>query len=370
MSGYIAVFAYDFPHQKSCDFIKDLFSYGLKNLVVFAAPKKDLSHLSRPKAAQSLPNAFTPLETHELCNNLGVIYYAVEHDQVSQLNFLVSKHLIDLGIVAGARIISPEVISMFPKGIVNFHPGKIPETSGLDAFAYTLKKGVPAGVTTHFIDHRVDAGDFIRFNQLNVQDKDTLTSIQENLYQLQRKALQDFCADYISSSISTQPINRPNKNTPMNQGERDLAFSLFERWKAKQLMNQYQTNFFHDCEFGNVDAVAEKLVFDPSLVFLTNENGWSPLIVACFNQQYEVVELLLNNGANPNRCGASGTTPLMYAKTKILNQKTPDLSLIKLLIDAGADSLRTDCHGKDVFFYIDIAGDKRLATSIKEYINK
>lgn len=370
MSGYIAVFAYDFPHQKSCDFIKDLFSYGLKNLVVFAAPKKDLSYLSRPKAAQNLSNVFTPLETRELCNNLGVIYYAIGHDDVSQLKPLITKHSIDMGIIAGARIISPEIISMFSEGIVNFHPGKIPETSGLDAFAYTLKKGVPAGVTTHFIDHRVDAGDFIRFNQVSVQTKDTLTSIQENIYQLQRKALQDFCADYISSNITTQPINRPNKNAPMNQEERDLAFSLFERWKAKQLINECQATFYYDCEFGNINDVIEKLVFDPSLVYSTNEKGWSPLIVACFNQQYEVVKLLLNNGANPNRCGASGTTPLMYAKTKILNQETPDLSLIKLLIDAGADCLRTDCHGKDLFFYIDMAGDKRLAASIKEYINK
>lgn len=370
MSGYIAVFAYDFPHQKSCDFIKDLFSYGLKNLVVFAAPKKDLSHLVRPKIIQNLPSTFAPLDTRELCKNLGVIYYAIEHDETYQLKFLISKHLIDLGIIAGARIISSEVISMFSRGIVNFHPGKIPETSGLDAFAYTLKKGVPAGVTTHFIDHRVDAGDFIRFNQLNVQDKDTLTSIQENLYQLQRKALQDFCVDYISSSISTQPINRPTKNSPMSQEERDLAFSFFDKWKAKQLINQYQTTFFHDCESGDFNAVAEKLVFDPSLVFLTNEKGWSPLIVACFNQRYEVAKLLLDNGSNPNRCGASGTTPLMYAKTKILNQEKPDLSLIKLLIDAGADSFRTDCHGKDLFFYIDRAGDKALAAFIEKYINR
>ena len=370
MSGHIAVFAYDFPHQKSCDFIKDLFSYGLKNLVVLAAPKKDLSHLSRPKTAHNLFNPFDPLDTGELCKNLEVPYYTIEHDDIAQLKLLISEYKIGLAIIAGARIISAEVISLFSQGIVNFHPGKIPETSGLDAFAYTLKKGIPAGVTTHFIDHRVDAGDFIEFNQLIVHDKDTAASVQEKIYQLQRRALQEFCADYISSNIITKPIERLSKNSPMNQEEREVAFSMFEKWKAKQLTHQSQAAFFQYCELGNFDAASEKILFDPSLVFLTNEKGWSALIVACFNQQFEIAKLLLQNGANPNHSSANGTTPLMYAKTKILNQENPDLSLIKLLIDAGADCNRTDCYGKDIFFYIEKAGDKKLADAIKEYIKQ
>lgn len=370
MSGHIAVFAYDFPHQKSCDFIKDLFSYGIKNLVVFAAPKKDLSHLSRPKTSQSTSQPFCPLETRELCTNLGVPYYRIEHDDFSQLKMLASKHLIDLAIIAGARIIPANVISLFSKGIVNFHPGKIPETSGLDAFAYTLKKNVPAGITTHFIDHRVDAGDFIRFNQLIVHEKDTENSIQEKIYQLQRKALQDFCGDYISSKISSHPIIRPTKNLPMSQTERDLAFSQFEKWKAKQLKDQTQAAFFYGCEVGDLDLVSNQIIFDPSLITLTNEKGWTSLIIACFNQQFKIAKLLLDNGADPNRCGANGTTPLMYAKTKILNQESANLSLIKLLLDAGADSTRTDCHGKNIFFYIEKAGDKKLENFIKKYIKK
>lgn len=368
MSKHIAIFAYDFPHQKSYDFIKDLVSYGLKNLVVFAAPKKDLSHLSRPRSREPLFSDFSPLETRTLCKNLGLPYYAIEHNDVPQLRLLVSEYLTEVAIIAGARIIPAEVISLFSKGIVNFHPGKIPETSGLDAFAYTLKQGILAGVTTHFIDHRVDAGWFIRFNQLTVRDKDTFTSIQERVYQLQRRALQDFCNDYINSEIVTYPIDRPSKNLPMSQEERESAFSLFEIWKAKQLMNQIHQAFFRDCKEGNYDSVNESINFDPSLIFLTNEKGWNPLIVACFNQQYEIVKLLLNHGADPNRCGPNGTTPLMYAKTKILDQENPNLSLIKLLLDAGAESSRTDCYGRDMFFYIEQSGRQKLANSIKELI--
>lgn len=370
MSGPIAVFAYDFPHRKSCDFIKDLVSYGLKNLVVFAAPKKDLTHLPQSNAAQNLSNTINPLNTSDLCRNLDLPYYKIDHNDVNKLKSLALEYQFDLAIIAGARIIKSEVISIFPKGIVNFHPGKIPETSGLDAFAYTLKKGAPAGVTTHFIDKKVDAGDFIRFNQVIVQVDDTLASVQEKIYQLQRKALQDFCADYICSSIHTRPIERPSKNLPMNQVEREQAFSMFEEWKAKQLYLQNHLAFFNDCETGNFEAVSKRLAFDFSLIFLTNEKGWTPLIVACFNQQTEIVRLLLENGADANRCGAHGTTPLMYAKTKILNQTNPDLTLIKLLMNAGADSTRTDCYGKDLFFYIYQAGNKKLAASIKKYLNK
>ena len=109
-----------------------------------------------------------------------------------------------------------------------------------------------------------------------------------------------------------------------------------------------------DCETGDVEAASDKLDFDSSLLFIANDKGWTPLIVACFNQQTEIVRLLLKSGADPNRSGANGTTPLMYAKTKILNQTEPDISLIKLLIDAGADCTRTDCYGKDIFFYTSV----------------
>ena len=68
-------------------------------------------------------------------------------------------------IISGARIIKRDVIKLFANGIVNFHPGMIPETSGLDSFHHSIAQNCSMGVTVHLIDHRVDAGKFIFFEK-------------------------------------------------------------------------------------------------------------------------------------------------------------------------------------------------------------
>ena len=59
--------------------------------------------------------------------------------------------------IAGARILKRPVIDRFSIGIINFHPGLIPEARGLDALLWSIRGDLPLGVTSHLIDERVDA---------------------------------------------------------------------------------------------------------------------------------------------------------------------------------------------------------------------
>lgn len=58
--------------------------------------------------------------------------------------------------------------------------------------------------------------------------------------------------------------------------------------------------------------------------------GMTPLESAVMERgDVELVRRLLDEGADPNRYGASGTTPLHY---------TNDLDIVKLLLDKGANT--------------------------------
>jgi len=362
----IAIFAYAFPHRKTHDFLLDLMSLGCRDLLVLGAPKKDLGSLAKPRKASDPTPVFEPLPTADLCARLGLSYVALDHRNVLQIGQHLSERGISLGIVSGARILSAQVISLFSQGVVNFHPGKIPETSGLDAFFYAIKKGVAAGVTTHFVDHRVDAGRLVRFSELTIHSHDTPETVQENVYQLQRMALREFVADVRRGNIPESPIDRPSKNPPMDELERHAAVALFPLWKAQRLVVQQQRSFFHACETGDMAALVGGLAADPALVSIANDKGWTPLIVACFNQRIEAVKALLEAGADPNRCAAKGTTPLMYAKTRLLHQTSGHYPLLELLIEHGADCQRTDGAGLTVLQYVEQAGDAQLAAYIRD----
>jgi len=368
--GGIVLFAYDFPHRKTHDFIVDLIVAGIRKLIVIAAPMKELSHQDGRQYFDKDLRFPLPKKARDLCNSFDIPYYCVEHEDVDQIKFIKDNHGCDIGIVSGARIIPREVIACFSSGIINFHPGKIPETSGLDSFFYTIKHNAPAGVTTHFIDHKVDAGRIVDFHELQISPSSDPQIIQENLHQLQRIALQGVVEKIRNGNLLGEPIDRPHKNLPMTPEEKIDAVAKFPRWRAFQVIRQESDHLFKACESGGLSRVQQIINEFPDFLHQSNSKGWTPLIVAAFHQQEAIVDFLIRSGANPNDTGINGTTVLMYAKTKLLHVATASYDLLEYLIASGADCFRTDCHGKNVLHYVLEQGDSRLEMFFRAKMNE
>jgi ankyrin repeat protein len=88
-------------------------------------------------------------------------------------------------------------------------------------------------------------------------------------------------------------------------------------------------------------------------------------VVASHIGDIDVVNLLLNLGAEPNSYGDNGTTALMYAKESLLNMDK-DYGLLDLLINAGAEIERCDKYGKDILYYVKKSGDGRIFSYFSE----
>ena len=364
----IALFAYDFPHRKTHDFIVDMAASGARNIVVLAAGKKQLKHQDPLSYFETSLQTCPPISAADLCSHLDIPFYTVEHDDLHNISAIQSKHQFGIGIISGARIIRREVIALFPEGIVNFHPGKIPETSGLDSFFYTIKNDAPPGVTTHFIDHLVDAGAQIYFDEALITASSTPETVSENIYQLQRIVLRRVLSVLGNGSLPSTPIHRLSKNFPMTSEGKTESMLHFASWRASRFIEQASRRLFEAAETGQAAAAARILDDLPQLVSERNKKGWTPLIVACFHNKLAVAELLLQRGANPNDCGLKGTTVLMYAKTKSLHNADSTYELLDFLISSGADCLRTDCTGKTIFDYVRASGDKRMNSYLETKI--
>jgi phosphoribosylglycinamide formyltransferase-1 len=356
----IALFAYDFPHRKTHDFILDLICAGQRDFVVMAVGKKQLKNQDPGSYFNQNLKLCPPLSAFELCERFDIPYIDVDHSDVIKIGEIVKHHKLEIGIISGARILRGEVIALFPGGVINFHPGKIPETSGLDSFFYTLKNNVPAGVTTHYIDHRVDAGLEIYFDQVEVGIDCSAEILLENVYQMQRIALRRVIAMIQSDDLRTTQITRPAKNNPMTPVEKYETLAHYSTWQYSRYFEQKQDKLILSCSDGNVEAVEKIITIIPRLLHHRNEMGWTPIIVAAYHNHYQLVELLLKRGANPNDCGSKGTTVLMYAKTKLINQQSCNYSLLDLLFNHGADATRLDCYGKNILEYVVESGDQRM----------
>lgn len=349
----IAVFAYAFAHRKTQDFLLEIAAAGHREVTVIGAPFQKLKHAGDTTSYWG--NSARRARAHDtpaLCARLGFDFVELPHSDVEAIAKLAQDKGLRLGIISGARILKRGVIEAFAEGIVNFHPGKIPETSGLDAFFYTLKNNVDAGVTTHFVDPRVDAGDFLAFDAVQLGADDSAEMVQENGYQLQITALRRFLADWQAGRLAPSPIDRPFKNEPMTPAQKWQMVQHFPRWRAARYMAQQGAALHAACKGGETDAALAVLDTHPGLLEQATPEGWTPLILAVFGQHRALAEALLARGANPNATGLKGTTVLMYAKTALMGQAEPSLDLLDLLITHGADASRCDCYGKSVAAYV------------------
>ena len=125
------------------------------------------------------------------------------------------------------------------------------------------------------------------------------------------------------------------------------------------------SNFHHACKTGKLDAVGAFLSSDPDRIDEKSPEGWTGLIVACFNQQFEVAKLLVENGADVNATNAKGTTVFMYAKTPIQNNDQESTKILDYLLDKGADINRLDIFNKSVLDYVIENGATVLADWLK-----
>ena len=87
---------------------------------------------------------------------------------------------------------------------------------------------------------------------------------------------------------------------------------------------------------GDIERVKSNLSQQAANIGEPDEAGETPLFHACHNNQPEIVRLLLNAGADPNRATASGDTPLATACLHTLSQEC-DPDIITMLLEAGAN---------------------------------
>ena len=167
----VCLFVYEFPHFKSEHGLKTLLSYGHDISLVIAQPFKQLSiPRSNFKISSKLPVS-GDLKT--ICELNNIPYLVLDHDSLKAHENIV-KYKAQLGIILGARILKVATINMFIDGILNIHPGKIPENRGLDNFKWSLINNIQMANTAHLIDKKIDMGALVKVSETKVFKDDSL----------------------------------------------------------------------------------------------------------------------------------------------------------------------------------------------------
>lgn len=226
-----ALFTYDFPHRKSQEFLVRMAVQPDDFVLAIGAPHVAID--SPKPHLRTKPHSQSSIEPRALCRVLGVPYRRLPHNSEQTRQLLIDAH-VDVVLIGGARILKQPVIDAPRIGIVNFHPGLIPEVRGLDALKWSVYKGVPPGVTAHLIDERVDAGRIVVREQVPVYADDGWLDLSLRLDDRQVELIPD-----VLRMLRRQPD--PSRYPLVEEGEHSRSMppeleaeiqTRFEDWKT------------------------------------------------------------------------------------------------------------------------------------------
>ena len=154
---------------------------------------------------------------------------------------------------------------------------------------------------------------------------------------------------------------------------------------------QNNSNVFEVARKGTIEDAKQLLKANPKAFNVVNEEGFSPLTLACYRGNNEVAKLIIENGADINHKSSSGT-PLMASIVKGNNDmisflllKNADVNLtdeagitalmyaamfknknaVMLLLQKNADKTKTDAKGKTAFEYAVFSGQEEIINLLK-----
>ena len=216
----LGVISYQAPHLKTEQIVRGLL--GKYDMSVYALPF--VSRNERRVWLRHRPEQSAAAHPRELCERYGLAYIPVQRD-------VEIEDACDVYLIAGAGILSAEFVR--GKRILNGHPGIIPAVRGLDAFKWSIYHLLPLGVTLHYIDEKVDAGEVISVVETPVFASDSLESLARRHYENEIKLLSEFERHMENPQ---NPFSQIARGEPMRrmkyEQERELA-DIFTRYKER-----------------------------------------------------------------------------------------------------------------------------------------
>lgn len=303
------------------------------------------------------------------------------------------------------KLIRPERFTT--ANIFNIHFSLLPKYKGMYTSIWPLLNGDKmAGTTLHLIDNGIDTGDIIDQHHFSLLPSDCSADlyykyIKSSQYLLRKNISKLLCNAWKaeaqsskgSSYYSIKSIDFSNLEVELCGTAEMLARQIkafsFRPYQLPKVNSEFVTNYkileerskfkpgavlsqselcldistidynvrlYKDCRAKINEIIKKGCLADlkqlidclPSIED-KDTNSWTPIMVACYNGSFEMVEYLIELGADVNSVDYKGATPLMYAKDYAL--KTGNVEIFELLLNMGANYDQKDLMNKSIRDY-------------------
>jgi len=218
----IGLITYDFPHLKTEQLLQHYIKIVDINFKIFALP-----YVERKERVTLFPHR--PISKDAVAPEVIAEKHKIPYIKCKKDTDI--DNFCDLYLILGSGIISSKAIS--GKRIINCHPGIIPVCRGLDAFKWAIYNMQPLGITLHYIDEKIDAGEIISVVTTNVYKTDSVITLARRHYENEINCMANFIEhiNFPKNPYKDIEIAENRMRMPIEK-ERELA-RMFEKYIEK-----------------------------------------------------------------------------------------------------------------------------------------
>ena len=200
---------------------------------------------------------------HERVKKLGIPSFTfsnAEFREGANILRIMAEYDTNFIVLAGfLSLVSPSIINMYDKGIVNIHPALLPKFGGKGMYGHYVHEAVLAaketetGITIHYVNERYDEGTVIFQASFPILPEETVGDVEAKVHELEYK--------HFPRVIEELLISGQNKRSMMEKFS-ETSYFVFEQ----------ATNDYHVMD--NVDALIHNPYEEKSIKYYLYLKNW------------------------------------------------------------------------------------------------
>ncbi|MCE5280383.1 MAG: methionyl-tRNA formyltransferase [Planctomycetaceae bacterium] len=106
-------------------------------------------------------------------------------------------------VVSYNRILWPDLLGLFPRGVVNLHGSRLPQYRGANVLQWAIINGeTQTAMTMHYVDQGVDTGAIIAQRDVPIAHADTALAVREKLMSAAAALLEEYLPRLVCGRLS------------------------------------------------------------------------------------------------------------------------------------------------------------------------
>ncbi len=140
----------------------------------------------------------------DLCNEHKIPYHFEKiKEKEATLNFLKSHDLDVIYCIGWSHLLNKDVITLTPKGVIGFHPAKIPQNRGRHPIIWALSLGLEQTASSFFkMDEGADSGDILSQELVNIEKSDNAKTLYNKIMDTALEQIKKFSVDLANNTAT------------------------------------------------------------------------------------------------------------------------------------------------------------------------